>query len=150
VAGIEWKLPAGWTTGAEKPMRIATYVVPAAAGDAEGGECYVSFFGSGQGGVVDANIERWVSQFENPDAPAKSTRQVNGMSVTLVQLAGTFLGSGGMGMGSPHPTPKENYRLVAAIVEAPSGMVFFKLTGPAKTVTAAEGDFNAMIGSLTK
>ncbi len=152
-AGLEWSVPAKWTLGPEKPMRVATYHVPSAQGDAEGGECYVSFFGTGQGGVVEANIERWVSQFSEPGMPEKSTKEVNGLSVTTVRIAGTFLGSGmGMGApgGAPNGSPKENYRLLAAIVEAPEGMVFFKMTGPAATVGAAENDFNALIGSLKK
>lgn len=150
VAGVEWTVPAAWSVGPEKAMRVATYNVPAAQGDAEGGECYAAFFGTGQGGVVDANIERWVSQFSEPGMPEKSKAEVNGLPVTTVRIAGTFLGSGNMGMGAPHGAPKENYRLLAAIVEAPAGMVFFKMTGPAATVGAAEKDFNAMIGSLKK
>jgi len=35
-----------------------------------------------------------------------------------------------------------------AIVEAPQGLVFFKLTGPLNTVAAAEGDLNALLNTL--
>jgi hypothetical protein len=35
-----------------------------------------------------------------------------------------------------------------AIVEAPEGLVFFKLTGPLNTVAAAEGDFNSLLASV--
>jgi hypothetical protein len=35
-----------------------------------------------------------------------------------------------------------------AIVEAPEGLVFFKLTGPLNTVAAAENDFNSLLGSV--
>jgi hypothetical protein len=45
---------------------------------------------------------------------------------------------------------KENFRLLGAIVEGPQGSVFFKLTGPASTIAAAEQEFDALIGSLTK
>lgn len=148
VAGVTWKVPVRWTMGAEKPMRAATYVVPALDGKGEPAECAVSFFGAGQGGMVDANVDRWVGQFENPVPPSKSEREVHGLKVTTVQIGGTYIGMGGMMMeASPR---KENYRLLGAIVEAPGGMVFFKLTGPSQTVADAEKDFDAMLSSLEK
>jgi hypothetical protein len=45
---------------------------------------------------------------------------------------------------------KENYRLLGAIVAGPQGSVFFKFTGPAKTVAAAQPEFDALIASMTK
>jgi len=63
VAGISWSIPGGWSEHPPRQMRAATYVVPAASGDAEGGECAVFYFGNDQGGSIDANIERWVAQF---------------------------------------------------------------------------------------
>jgi hypothetical protein len=36
----------------------------------------------------------------------------------------------------------------AAIIEAPEGLVFFKLAGPLNTVAAAESDFNSLLGSV--
>jgi hypothetical protein len=38
--------------------------------------------------------------------------------------------------------------MVGAIIEAPEGLVFFKLTGHLNTVAAAEGDFNSLLESL--
>jgi len=146
--GIKWSVPKGWSALPERPMRIATYTVAAAEGDAEGAECAVSFFGAGQGGNVDANIDRWVGQFENPGLPSKSSREVNGVRVTSVQISGSYLSPGGPMMQSTGK--KDNYRLHGAIIEAPEGLVFFKMTGPAKTVEAAAGAFDAMIGSITK
>jgi hypothetical protein len=49
--------------------------------------------------------------------------------------------------GAPAPSAKGAARLLGAIVQAPSGMWFFKLTGPDATVKAAAADFDAMIGS---
>ena len=39
-------------------------------------------------------------------------------------------------------------RLLGAIVESPEGLVFFKLTGPAATVGAAQADFEALVASF--
>jgi len=45
---------------------------------------------------------------------------------------------------------KEHYRLLGAVVEAPEGLVFFKCTGPSKTVAAAEAEYNTLLQSLKK
>src|SRR3989442_5734028 len=43
--GIEWTPPSRWTAQSERPMRLATYLVPAAPGDREGAEGAVFYFG---------------------------------------------------------------------------------------------------------
>jgi len=148
VAGVQWTVPARWTPQGERPMRAATYSTPAESGDAEGAECGVFYFGADAGGSVEPNIERWYSQFEGASSPSRSTKEVNGLNVTLVQIAGAFLAPAGPMMA---PTgKKDNFRLLGAIVQGPQGSVFFKLTGPAKTVAAAEKEFDAMVQSLAK
>jgi hypothetical protein len=147
IAGVHWTRPDGWQVMPPRQMRIATYGVPAAGGDAEGGECAVFYFGSGQGGDITANIDRWVNQFEDAK-PQQSLKEVNGLKVTFVQIAGTYLAPSGPMMQSSGK--KESYRLLGAIVDAPEGSVFFKFTGPAKTIAASEADFNKLVGSLSK
>ncbi|MGB2869889.1 MAG: hypothetical protein WBD36_15680 [Bacteroidota bacterium] len=146
--GIVWSYPSRWVKGEQRMMRAATYAVPAAQGDAEGGECAVFYFGSQQGGTVDMNIERWGSQFENAKQVVKTTLTVGDVNITRVQLGGTYLAPSGPMMESQGK--KENYLLLGAIAEAPEGMVFFKFTGPAKTVEGAEAEFDAMIQSVSK
>lgn len=148
VAGIKWLLPEGWIKQGERMMRVATYTVPAAEGDGEAGECAVFYFGGGQGGDIEMNIQRWGSQFENAGEAEKTSSQVKGMNVTRVEIAGTYLAPGGPMMESQGK--KENFRLLGAIVEGPEGTVFFKFTGPANTIDAAKGAFDAMIGSIQR
>jgi hypothetical protein len=148
VAGIHWAVPGRWSELPPRQMRYATYNAPAAVGDPEGGECGVFFFGSGQGGSVDMNIDRWIGQFEDAGKPSRSVKEVNGLKVTFVEVRGTYVGMSGPMM--PSQGKKENYRLLGAIVEAPEGSVFFKFTGPQKTVAAAEADFNALTGSFAR
>ncbi|WP_224362713.1 hypothetical protein [Hyalangium versicolor] len=151
--GLSWTAPAEWTVQAERPMRVATYNIPAAKGDAGGAELAVFYFGEGQGGGVDANVKRWVAQFQKPDGSsvekdAKTKQEkLGGFPVTLVDVKGTFMGGGPM-MGPS--TPKPGYRLLGAIVEGPQGAVFFKLTGPEKTVAAAEKPFRKMLEGAKK
>jgi hypothetical protein len=143
--GIEWTVPSHWKAGPGSAMRVATYAVPAARGT-EGAECAVFFFGPGQGGDVAANVERWGRQFEGAPLPERKTKTVAGLPVTLAQVEGTYLAPGGPMMQSQGK--KAGYRLIGAIVEGPEGNVFFKLTGPAATVKAAEPDFDALVASL--
>lgn len=145
VAGIAWGVPQRWAVSPERPMRVATYAVPPFAEDPEGGECGVFYFGSTEGGNVESNIERWIGQFEPGPTPTRGEKVVNDMKVFTVDLTGTFLAPAGPMMQSTGR--KENYRLLGAIVAAPQGSVFFKLTGPAKTVESAAADFDAMISS---
>jgi hypothetical protein len=149
VAGIRWSVPQGWMEGPPRQMRFATYMTQPAEGDNEGGECSVSFFGTGQGGDVDQNIDRWIGQFENPSSPVRSSKKVNGLTVHLVSVDGSYVGMSGP-MMQQGGGKKENFALLGAIVDAPEGTVFFKLTGPKKTVANIEGSFNAMIESMQK
>jgi hypothetical protein len=148
VAGVKWGVPARWTVLPDRPMRVATYGIPAAEGDTEGGECAASFFGSGMGGDVESNIARWVGQFENASEPVRATKQVNGINVTTVKVSGDYLSPGGPMMQSTGS--KKGYQLIGAIIDGPEGVVFFKLTGPRKSAANAETEFDAMVGSLSK
>ena len=147
-AGVFWSYPSRWTKSGQRPMRTVTYAVPAAQGDSEEGECAVSFFGGGAGGDVEMNIQRWVGQFEGASQPIRKDDKVNGISVAKVQISGTYLAPSGPMMESQGKKP--DFRLLGAIVEAPEGKLFFKFTGPAKTVEAAANEFDALIGSISK
>jgi hypothetical protein len=148
--GIRWTAPAGWKVEAPRPMRAATYSIAPAAGDRGVAECVVNYFGPGQGGGVDANIERWKGQVEGPDgqpAPAKiDKRTVRGVPIVVIDSSGAYTGMGGPFAASAKPVP--GYRLLGAIVEGPGGMLFFKFTGPAKTVAAQEKNFNQLLASI--
>jgi len=145
-AGVKWTVPAAWKAQPERPMRAATYDVPAAAG-AEAAECGVFYFGPGQGGGVEENLSRWAGQFEG-GTPKKAEKNVHGLKVHTIDIFGTYLAPSGPMMKSSGKKP--GYRLLGAIVEGPQGNVFFKLTGPAATIAKAQADFDGLVGSLTK
>lgn len=149
-AGVRWAAPAGWKAEAARPMRAATYSIPLAAGDQGIAECVVNYFGPGQGGGVDDNIERWRGQVQGPDGkPAAATidkRTVRGFPITMVDASGTYTGMGGPMMAGSKPVT--GYRLIGAIVEGPGGSVFFKLTGPAKTIAAQQKTFEQLLASI--
>lgn len=143
---VKWTPPSRWEAKPASGMRAATYIIPPATGDSEGGECAVF---ENLGGSVQANVDRWIGQFEKTDgAPDQKSETISGLSVTTVDVSGTFKGGGPM-MGNTSG-PKSGYRMLGAIVEGPEGNVFFKLTGPAKTIAAARDEFQAMLKSLKK
>lgn len=147
--GIQWKVPSQWKAQPDRPMRAGTFTVPAAAGDSEPGEMAIFYFGQGQGGSVEANVQRWISQFQNTTGPAKrSTQKINGFGVTTLEIAGTYLFS--PTPMSPDKTPKPGYKMLGAIVEAPEGPVFFKFTAPSKTIAANDSAFQTMLKSVVK
>ena len=134
-------------------MRLATYTIQQAAGDTDAGECGVYYFGPGQGGSVQANLDRWIGQFLQADGKASQSaakvqnRTVHGLKITTVDVSGAYSGMGGP---TAQPgAPKPGYRLLGAIVEGPQGSVFFKFTGPAKTVAQNQSAFLKMIDSLS-
>lgn len=134
-------------------MRLATYMIPHAAGDAENGECGVYYFGPGQGGSVEANLDRWIGQFVQADGkPSKTAakvekRTLHGLKVTTVDVSGAYTGMGGPMAQTGKPVP--GYRLLGAVVEGPQGSIFFKFTGPAKTTAQNQAAFNKMLDSMS-
>ena len=154
LAGARWSVPLEWIDLGSRSMRAAQYQLAPLGGEREAAELNVFFFGSRQGGGIDANIDRWVGQMSLPDggdpklAAERESLEVDGMPVHIVCLDGTY-NAGGMGMGG-QTTPKENYRMVAVILEGPEGNVFFKLTGPERTAQAMEAGLREMVLEFEK
>lgn len=151
--GLTFTAPTEWKAVAtSSSMRVAQFALPRAAGDAADGELVVYYFG-GSGGSVDANIERWIGQMEQPDKRPSSAvarrdaRTINGLKVTLVDVSGTYVAEMSPGSGQLHNNP--GYRLRAAVIETSNGPYFIKLTGPAKTIAAFEKQYEAFLSSVT-
>ena len=151
VAGLKWTPPAGWKSSGTTSMRAATYPIAPVSGVKPGAECVVYFFGAGQGGSVQANIDRWESQFKGPGgkpAAAKVSKiNVHGLPVTTIDVSGEYSGMGGPTSAGP---AVGDYRLLGAIVEGPQGNIFIKFTGPSKTMAANESKFRQFLGSFEK
>jgi hypothetical protein len=145
-----WNDPPGFLRSTPKsPARAAEYVIPRTGSDPEDAECVVMTFGPHQGGNVEDNATRWVGQFQ-PAAPKprRTTVDNNGMRATFVEVSGTFTGNMmPNAQGVVTPTSKPGWRLIGAIIEAPSGLWFFKMTGPDLTVRSAARQFEDMVRS---
>ncbi len=150
-AGLEFEAPSTWISEApSSSMRLAQYRLPRLEGDPEDAELAVFYFG-GQGGSVQANVDRWIGQFSNPDGspvtnPQVTEKDVDGIPLTVVDVRGTYHQAQGPMMAQT--TAKENYRMLAAVAEGPGGPNFFKLTGPQTTVDHFEESFNSFLDTL--
>jgi hypothetical protein len=151
-AALKFDAQPGWvartTTSA---MRVAEFALPKADGDAEDASLVVYFFG-GQGGTVQANLDRWIGQMTQPDGKASkdvaktSTMTSRGMTITLVDVPGTYVAE--MTPGATERFNKPNFRLRAAVVETPAGPYFIKVVGPAKTMAQWDASVTAFVRSV--
>lgn len=112
--------------GAEKPLEAVFY-----------------YFGAGQGGDTQANITRWLGQFESPPVSKTDELDANGTKVTLVTATGTYMDGAMMGP----KTAKADYTLLGAIIPGPEAPVFIKLTGPKDAVAKISEDFKKLATS---
>ena len=149
---IKAKVPTEWTEQTpSSSMRKAQYALPKVSGDGEDGELAVFYFGPGQGGSVEANIDRWIGQISQPDGSSSqdkaktNKKEIGGMAITLVDVSGTY--SAGMMSNAP---PRQAYRMLAAVAETADGPWFFKLTGPEKTIAKWSSGFDQFIASFKR
>lgn len=141
---LEWKAPSRWQLVPNpSTMRLATYRVPRAPGDATDAELLITR----AGGSADANADRWIHQFDEAgQKTAKRTMRAVGLGeVAMVEVQGTY--SGGMGQEG---SSQRGWALLGAIASTPGMPYFFKLTGPEKSVRAARREFETLIDSLVQ
>jgi hypothetical protein len=145
--GLAYDVPKEWrAVETSSAMRLAQW----SYGDKS--EIVVFYFGEGQGGSVEANVERWYGQFQQPDGGstrerAKVTKSKAGeLSITRVDVEGTYAAPIRPGAGERHNEP--GYRMIAVVVEGPSGPWFIRLLGPAKEVSTGETSFDAFLSGL--
>lgn len=136
-------------------MRKAQFLIPRAEGDPEDGQMVVFYFGAGQGGAVEANIERWKDMFSTaegkpvPESEVKrESHDVNGMKVTTLDIAGHYVDPMSGRHASPTGEPSPKFRMLSAIVETPQGPWFFKGVGPVATMKAQEQNFKEFVASI--
>jgi len=129
-------------------MRLAEFTAPA-RGDAAGAEVVVYFFGPGQGGTVEANVERWTNQFTddagNHPVATVTSETATAFPTTFVQLRGNYSRSIGTGDSA---AARPDQILHAAVVETPRGNLHVQMHGPAASVTAEEPAFRGFVRSI--
>ncbi len=149
---LAFTAPKGWTKKEPRSRIIEVeFEIPAAKGDENAGRFTVM----GAGGDVQANIDRWFGQFEQPDGgdskdKGKVEKQtVAGQTVHYVDVAGIYKDSPSGPFAGGKTIKRENYRMLAAIVETKeAGNYFLKFYGPKTTVAENEKAFQQLLGSL--
>ncbi|MBC7771141.1 MAG: hypothetical protein H7210_01470 [Pyrinomonadaceae bacterium] len=151
VAGLRWVAPTRWE---KKPpandMRAAEFSIPGSDGD-PAIVTFSNFGGAGQGGNVQSNVDRWKSQFRNPDSGGEpdfkqKKRKVAGVSVELIDIVGTY--KDGM-PGATEVKDRTGYAMRGAIIDGPKGLVFIKMWGPYETVLATRDEWFQLIDGMT-
>ena len=146
---LTWTAPSEWTKEKpSSPLRRGQYRIPGPGGPAE---CTVFYFGPGQGGDAESNIERWISQFRRADgSPASNAAKkrqitVGALPVALVEVQGTFVGGAGpMAVREARP----NYMLLGAVAEGPDANWFFRAIGPRDTLERQREAFERLVSSI--
>ena len=149
---LKYEMPQGWTSKAPSSrMRVAEFTLPKVEGDAEDATLVITYFG-GQGGTVQANLDRWVTQMSQPDGrPTKdvaktSTLKANDLSLTIMDIPGTFVAEVAPGSSEHHNKP--GFLFKGAVIEGKGGPFFVRLVGPAKTVAKWDASVLAFFKSL--
>jgi hypothetical protein len=138
---LKFTAPDGWQPrGPSSNMRVAEFILPGRDATAPGAELVVYYFG-GTGGSVDANIQRWLGQMQQPDGRATSdvarreARTINGLKVSLLDVSGTYVAEMRPGAAEKHNSP--GFRMRTAVIETPPGRVGTSSPSPMRPVSSS-------------
>lgn len=151
IEDITLNAPATWKQ--EPPanrLRLAQFKIPAVEGDKEPAELVVSSFPGGGGGI-DANLERWVKQFQGEGRKVKITFGACPQGeYYFSEISGTYNRSIGPPIaGRTEAVPgSRSLGVILVVAKGDAKEAYFlKLTGPDKTVAAAAEGFRASFGA---
>jgi hypothetical protein len=146
---IQSTAPAEWK--AEKPQfgtRLHQFRLPKAEGDKEDAEVTVSYFGQGQGGGVNENVQRWKGQFVPPtgksidDVAKVEKMKVGDVEVTYLDVQGTYKSRNPPFDPNAKEELKPDSRMIAVYLATKTGPHFIRCVGPAKTVEQYKKGFD--------
>ena len=152
IESLTLNVPQSWE---QKPpsnkLRKAQFSIPKAKDDKEGVELVIFSFGGGGGGV-QANINRWVGQFESKGRKSKITSGESPQGQYIfVNITGTYK----MPIGPPIAGKTKtipNARMLAVIlhVQKAGAVYYLRMAGESKTISAAAEAFRASFEADTK
>ena len=106
------------------------------------------------GGGVEANIERWIGQFSQPDGTAtkarakRQQRKIAEQEVYVVDISGSYKDQP-QGPFGPS-VDRSDYRMLAAILKTEGGNFFIKMYGHQDLIAKSEAAFGEFLESLKK
>lgn len=146
---VTMKAPESWE---KKTPRTRIVDFEFAAPMAEGDDTAARVTVMGAGGSVEANIDRWIGQFSQPDGRSTKDRtktekfEVSGSTVHVVDISGRFKDQPGPFAPAVY---RDEYRMIGAIVVTDKlGQYFIKMYGPKATVEKNAKAFREMLDSL--
>lgn len=146
--GLTFDAPKDWEAlPKSSPMRVAEHRLPRAEGDAEDATVAVFHFGAFLGGSTQANIDRWVAQFDPKDGEPVVEKPKEGaaLKVTFVDVSGTYVAETRPGSGVRLNKP--GWRMIAAVVEHEAGVYFVKAVGPKASIAKSAEAIRAYAAS---
>jgi hypothetical protein len=145
VGEVKFEAPSAWKSVKPRSAIIQLqFVIPRVKGDPEDAVLTVA----SSGGGTEANVLRWRSQFKDADgnianADTKSVKAKN-VSVTRVEILGHYFPPRFLA-----EKDREDFFLLAGVVETKATGYYFKLLGPEKTVASAREAFDRLIASIS-
>ncbi len=139
VGGLKFAIPSDWKSAPpSSSMTKATYMIPGA------GNAQCNF--STAGGDVASNLNRWRTQITDasgqPVEGETSEHTVAGIPVVIFKATGTYTAMSG--------TKQPSTAFRGAIIKAPAGLVFVRLTGAAATIGPADQQFESIVLGFSK
>jgi hypothetical protein len=150
VRGLTFEAPKSWKSSTpSSPVRLAQLTVEPQEGDGYPAELVVTSFGRAAGSV-EANLERWRSQFEdeNGKRPTIETKALEGKNCKIVRAETHGKYHAPRLPGAPAQEDRENARLFGAIVTAGDATYYLRMVGPDKTMKKLTSDFDEMLKSI--
>ncbi|RBP46256.1 hypothetical protein DES53_102643 [Roseimicrobium gellanilyticum] len=139
VGQFTFALPAPWKQAENTGMMTKAIVNYQVEGGSKLEAKYYDF--GGPSGGVEANIKRWIGQFEGTPEVKREDLEKNGTKIALLTATGTFLDGAPM---SPQKTPRPGYTMLGAVLEGSDSSCFIKLTGPKDDVAKMQEAFKKM------
>jgi gluconolactonase len=132
-------------------FRLAQFTIPKVPGDAEDAEFVVYFFGAGGGGGPEANLDRWIKQFQTQERKVKLTsgKSTQGEFI-LADVSGTWNKPIGPPIAQKTKEMPGARALSIILTGKDQNNYFLRLTGPDKTVAANADALRAAIGADAK
>lgn len=158
MSGLGFSPQEGWVRQqTEGPPRLAQYELPGTNGSGGGGSgggpatLTIFYFGPQGAGSVEANMERWIGQFQQPDGRdahevAQLTHvRVNDLDVHNVDISGTYVAQA---PGSQQARNDPDFRMIASVVDTAAGPYYIRFLGPAATIDLRMGAYDRFTSSL--
>ena len=142
IDGLKSAVPTDWKQEeVSSKFRTHHFRIPHVADDKTDAEMVIFFFGSGSGGSADANVKRWKGMFIPPegkqidDVAKVDSFKVGNVNVTYLDVEGTYKFKERPFDPAAKEELRPDHRLLGVVFDSPNGPYFFRLVGPAKTVT---------------